>query len=449
MSLRIRFRNSLGRILPIVAAIATVIPSSSFPQTAPDPDQSDRIIDTVLVLGNKKTKEFVILDEMTLTRGKVFTEEAALFDRERIYSLGLFTRVNLDYQRIDTTGFLIVDVNERWYLIPFPIFGFRDGDPKRPYYGLGLLHNNFRGVNQKIYGAFALGADPSASLQFSDPLIDRENRLFFAVGLSTSRVKNKSIEQASLTGDFYERHYDVHAQLGKRLDLFTTTSVWLGYGVVQVTEYEPERTVSPTGKDNSIYASVDYTYDSRDLREYASRGSYTTLIVTKYGFGESDVDYTRFGADFRTYAPLPLDLTFAARAYGSVVAGGILPTYAHEFIGFSEKIRGYYGSVFEGEDIAGGAVELRYPLLRAITINVSSLPIPEEFSIWRFGIILAAFSDVGTVWHRGDELKLNSFRSGYGGGLHFLLPYGYIARIEAAANQYGKWQFIFDLRGSF
>ncbi len=443
-----RFQNLLLSLCPLaILGSAPMAPEASA-QTPPNATTGDRIIDTVLVLGNKKTKEFVILDEMALTRGKAFTEEAALFDRERIYSLGLFTRVNLDYQRIDTTGYLIVDVNERWYLIPFPIFGFRDGDPKRPYYGAGLLHNNFRGVNQKIYVAFALGADPSANLQFSDPLIDRERRLSFAIGLSTSKIRNKSEQQAALTGNFDERHYDAHVQVGKRFDLYTTASVWLGYGVVQVSEYRPGRTASPTGKDNSVYASLDYTYDSRDLREYASRGSFTFLSVTKYGFGESDLDYTRFGADFRTYAPLPLDLTFAARAYGSVVAGGMLPSYADQYIGYGEKIRGYYGKVFEGEDIAGGTLELRYPLLKAITINVGSLPIPEEFTIWRFGIIFALFADAGTTWHRGDELKLNSFHSGFGAGLHFLLPYGYVARVEGALNEYGDGQIILDLRGS-
>jgi outer membrane protein assembly factor BamA len=443
-----RLRTLLRVCLSIIAVASTLTTPDAFAQPSQGNPQTGGMIDSILVLGNKKTKEFVILDEMTLTPGKVYTEEAARFDRERIYSLGLFTRVDLEYQRIDSTGFLIVDVNERWYLIPFPIFGFRDGDPKRPYYGAGLLHNNFRGVNQKIYGAFALGSDPSANLQFSDPLIDREDRLSFAIGLSTSKIRNKSVEQAALTGDFDERHYDAHVQLGKRFDLYTAASVWLGYGAVQVSEYQPGRTASPTGKDNTIYASLDYTYDSRDLREYASRGSFVGLIVTKYGFGESDLDYTRFGSDFRTYAPLPLDLTFAARAYASVVAGGMLPTYAHQYMGYNEKLRGYYGTVLEGEDIAGATLELRYPLLRAITINVSSLPIPQEFSIWRFGIIAALFADAGTTWHRGDELKLGSFYSGYGAGFHFLLPYGYIARVEAAVNEYGKSQIIFDLRGS-
>ena len=42
----------------------------------------------------------------------------------------------------------------------------------------------------------------------------------------------------------------------------------------------------------------------------------------------------------------------------------------------------------------------------------------------------------------------NSFHSGYGGGVHFLLPYGYVVRVEYAWNDYRQGEIVFDLRGS-
>jgi outer membrane protein insertion porin family len=405
-------------------------------------------IDTILVFGNKKTKDFVILDEMTLKKGMVVTPEAIEYDRSRIYSLGLFTRVDIDFQKLDTAGVLIVDVNERWYIIPIPLLGFRDGDPKRIFYGAGLLYNNFRGVNQKLFASFTLGYDPSANFQFYDPMVDPDSRLYFGIGVGTSKVRNRSAIEAAITGDFDERHHDINVLLGKRLDLYVRTGVKLGYSIVQLSSYRPGRTVSTDGRDDFFYCTIDYTFDSRDLSEYASNGAFTYLSVSKIGFGESIVNYARYGADFRHYFPLPLNLTFAARAYGSVVSGGEIPTYAHSFIGFGERLRGYYSTVFEGEDIAGATVELRYPLVRPLTINVTALPIPEEFAIWRFGLSVALFADAGTTWYRDEELKLGSFYPGYGAGLYFLLPYGYVARFEYARNRYGQGEFILDLRGS-
>ena len=178
------------------------------------------IVDTVIVSGNEKTEEYVILDEMTLKAGTPVTSAAIEFDRKRIYSLGLFTSVDMVFDTLGVQKKLFVDVREQWYIIPFPILGFRDGDPKKPFYGAGLLHNNFRGRNQKLYGTVVMGHDPSFAFEFVDPLWDRANALFIAAGGSYSRVRNRSIIESNLTGDFDENHVDVHGALGKRISLF-------------------------------------------------------------------------------------------------------------------------------------------------------------------------------------------------------------------------------------
>jgi len=408
-----------------------------------------RVIDTVIVLGNRKTKPFVILDEMTLKPGSIATDEAIQYDRGRIYSLGLFSSVTIDYQRIDTTGFLIVDVNERWYLIPVPIFGFRDGDPKKAFYGAGLIHTNFRGANQKLFFAFTLGFDPSVAFEFYDPLFDREEHLYWGAGLSVSSVRNRSALEAAYAGDFDERHYDFHLLLGKRFNLYETAGIRAGYGVAYVTQYRTGRTVSPTGRDQNLYGGLEYVFDSRDLREYATRGGYYSVSATKYGFGESAVDFARFSIDLRRYVPLLPDLSLATRMYVSCITGGLIPSYARTYVGYGDqRVRGWYTTVFEGENMGGGTVELRYAVLHARTIDVSSLPIPDEFAYWRFGINLALFADVGKAWFRGDRLTFATLASGYGGGLHLLLPYSYVGRIEYAWNEYFRGQIILDLRGS-
>jgi outer membrane protein assembly factor BamA len=406
------------------------------------------VIDTIIISGNAKTKDYVILNEMTMRQGGIATHEGISFDRNRIYNLGLFTRVDIQYDSLGSVHFLLVDVGERWYLIPFPIFGFRDGDPKRVYYGAGILHNNVGGRNQKLYASLALGYDPSLVFSFVDPLFDRERRLYAGIALSFNRVKNRSAIEQAITGSFDEYHYNINGTLGKRLDLYQTLGVNLGYQIVSVSEYREGRTVATDGTDRFIYSTLSYTYDTRDLAEYPSRGTFVGLGITKNGFGESLVDYTRYSADFRNFVPLPLGFTFGARAQGSIVSGGMVPTYGHSYFGYGERIRGYFKTVFEGEDILGSTIELRYPLFGPNTYRIQSLPLPPELTVWRFGISLAIFADAGTTWYRGEKLTFNSFHSGYGGGVHFLLPYGYVVRVEYAWNDYRKGEFVFDLRGS-
>jgi outer membrane protein assembly factor BamA len=435
-------------ILILLALFLPAAPAARGQDTSlPPTNEMLGVIDTIIISGNERTKDYVILDEMTLKPDSALTLKAVEFDRNRIYSLGLFTRVDMFYDSLDGTRFLNVDVGERWYLIPVPLFGFRDGDTKKPFYGAGLLHNNVGGRNQKLFASVVLGYNPSASIFFSDPLIDRTHNLFFSGNLFYSRVRNRSQIASEITGDFDELHYGGDLTVGKRLSLYEATNITIGYNTVRVEDYEPGRTVSSSGRDNFLFATLGYAYDSRDLREYASMGTFASLYLTKYGFGESKLSYTRFGTDLRRYTPIPYNLVLVARVFGSYVSGGLVPTYARTFFGYGERIRGHFNTVFEGENLAGSTIELRYPLIGPRTFLFTALPLPAEFSVWRFGMSLELFADAGATWF-ANKVQWNSFAAGYGGGVVFLLPYGYVVSTEYAFNEYRKGQFILDLRGS-
>jgi outer membrane protein assembly factor BamA len=403
-------------------------------------------VDSIVVSGNAHTRPYVILNEMSIAAGVQFTPEMIEFDRNRIYSLGLFTSVDLFLDTLQGRSVLRVLVNERWFIFPVPLFGFRDGDVERAYYGAGLYHNNFQGRNQKLFGSIVFGADPSAQISFADPLVDHENRISFGAQISYSKTRNRSEQEALVTGSFDELHYDGNISTGKRFDLYQYAGINVGYRTVKISSYRPGRTVSADGTDRYLYASASYQYDRRDLSEYPTKGSYGSAYVTRYGMGTSPVNFTRVGVDLRKYIPLPPSFTLAVRLHAAFMAGGEIPTYAHVFLGYGDRVRGYFKTVFEGEHIACSTVELRYPIFPARVFRVSTPILPDEFSVWRFGIGVVLFADAGTTWYRGQGVALSSIASGYGGGLDFLLPYGMIVRTDYAWNNLGKGQFILDFR---
>ncbi|HEX9658406.1 MAG TPA: BamA/TamA family outer membrane protein [Bacteroidota bacterium] len=410
------------------------------------PQDAYGIIDTVIIAGNLKTKDYVILDEMTLKPGMVATDEAIEYDRNRVYSLGLFTKVGIYYDVVDGMRFLFVDVGERWYLIPVPLFGFRDGDPKRPYYGGGILHSNFQGMNQKLFGSIVFGHNPAISLSFSDPLIDRENDLSLQADLSYSRVRSRSTLDAAITGAYDEIYYNASVGMGKRFSLEQSAGVSVGFRMVKVSEPTPGRTVSFDGIDRFPVVGLWYNYDSRDLREYPAQGYFASVYLWRNGFWGAAVDYSRWGFDTRSYILLPWDLTFAARIHGTQIFGEVVPVYGHTFFGYAERIRGHFKTVLEGENMIGGTIELRYPLLKARDIYFNAVELPPEFSVWRFGIGLALFADVGSTWFRGEPVALNSFLAGFGGGIRFLLPYSVVIRTEYGFDESWNGEFILDFR---
>jgi hypothetical protein len=166
-------------------------------------------------------------------------------------------------------------------LLSRPPLGFRDGDPKKPYYGAGFLHNNFQGRNQKLFGSIIFGHNPSAQVSFYEPLIDPVHRLSFSTAASFSRVRNKSAIEAEATGDFEELHYDFGVGLGKRLSLFESVQLSLSYQVMEASSYRPGRTVSDGGIDRFFYTTASYSF-ARSTRIRLPR-TVLGASITKYG----------------------------------------------------------------------------------------------------------------------------------------------------------------------
>ena len=406
------------------------------------------VVDTIVIVGNKHTKGFVIIREMSLQRGMQITKELLQYDQERIYSLGLFNRVQL-HVAVTSHGYadIIVEVSERWFIFPFPIVGVKDRDWDKVYYGIGLLHANFRGRNEKLFGTVVLGYDPSASLSYRNPFLSIDGSYILDTRMAYNKVRNKSIQASSGYDNFNEKHFSFSFSIGKRIGIKHTFWVTTGYEVIDVSEYKQGRTNSSTGKDKYPILGLSYTYDTRDLYEYPSYGTLVKASIYKYGIPSGNVDIIRYGADFRRYIPLGSGFVLTTRTFTDIVAAGPTASYHHVFFGYNERVRGHFTEVIEGENLLGVSTELHYPLIKPVYFKFDFLP--AEFSILKFGVGAAAFADAGTAWFRHQPVAINLFARGYGFGVHFILPYSWILRTDYAWNEVRRGEFIVDLGSSF
>ncbi len=439
---------------PAIAVILCLIAiPAPLPAQAP-PTRDSLIVDTltadtltvdeVLITGNDKTKAFVILREMSLRPGEQITQERLDYDRERIYSLRLFNRVQVRAVAwAPGKAKIVVDVNERWYIFPFPILGVRDRDWSKVFYGAGAVHSNFRGRNEKLFASVVLGYDPSFTLFYRNSFLDEDGNYFMDARTSYSRIRNRSPQVERLFGGYEERHFSVITNVGRRIGRHH--SVWLsaGYRLIHVPNKELITTISGDGRDQFPLAGAGYMYDTRDLQEYPSRGTMIGVSFTKYGAPGRDLDFFRFGTDVRHFIPLPGGLTLGARLFTDQSGGKRIPVYSRVYFGYGERIRGHFDIVAEGENLAGATAELHIPLLEPRYLKLDLLP--DGFNLWRFGVGTAIFADAGTVWFRDGAFSAGNLAKGYGGGIHFLLPYSAVLRVEYAWNQWRKGELIIDL----
>ena len=406
------------------------------------------IVSHIVFSGNLETKDFVIKREMSIKPGDYITRNLLEYNENRIYSLGLFNRVQISViPGTDSLAVLNVSVSERWYVFPFPIVGIKDRDWSKWYYGFGIIHNNFRGRGEKIYTTVVFGYDPSFRLTYRNPFLSEDGTDFLELSFGYNKVHNRSPSVQSANPNFDEIHWSGSVTLGKRFALNHTLWLTGGYESIATPDADPPTTFSPDGRDQYPIFSLGYGYDSRDLKEYPNFGSSVRVTATKLGFFGADYDMSRYAVDLRKFVPIATRLVLGGRGFTDLAAGGPSPSYNRVYFGYGERIRGHFKEVVEGENIMGTSLELRYLLFNPIYPHIDFLP--AEFSIWRFAIAVTAFADAGTVWFRGTPLALDRFSKGYGGGINFLLPYSIVLRTEYAFNEVRKGEFIFDVGASF
>ena len=409
------------------------------------PDSTLRIMNIIFV-GNELTKDYVMEREMSLKVGSLLTREALAYDINRIYSLQLFNKVDVSVIPDSGTATLLFLVSERWYFYPFPIAGIKDHNWSHIYYGAGVVHTNFRGRKELVNMQFALGYDPRASVQYVNPLIDAERNLYFSTRFSYSVQKNRSLLSLSTGPNFDEYYLGGEVTLGKRFSPYSNATTTLEYIHLKVSDNQAGRTLSPDGTDQFFALHLTYVYDTRDLSEYSRIGTLGRFTASKYGLGDTYVDYQRYSVDVRRYIPIYFDAGFALRLFGSIAQGGAVPNYGHSFFGYNDRIRGRFRTIVEGEDIVGAKAEVRFPLISPRYIRMEEIPI-EQFRDIRYALYFVLFGDAGNVWYRSEPLVLDNFLSGFGAGLHLLLSYSFVARIEYAFGGPGfrSGEMILDL----
>ncbi len=396
-------------------------------------DVHSPIVRAIVIQGNEKTKDFVILREMSIKVGDTLSAAEMTEDQNRIYSLRLFNRVRLTSDITHDSATVYVNVNERWYWFPFPILGFRDRDFNKLYYGAGIAHQNFRGRDEKVYASFALGYDQWLSFRYQNPKLTNDDDIFLGFSGSYGKSPNLSL----LTGAYDQYYYSTSLTLGKRFGLYQTLYGTMGYDVLRVTQPAVGRTLSNDGRDAYAYLAFQYVFDSRNIREYATEGTYFSVGVNKSGFGESQVNIATYSGDVRHFMPINEDCSAGVRGFFNYSGGGVVPVYRHVYYGYGERLRGYFRDIWEGENIAGGNLEFRIAILKPRYLTLSFIPVP-EFSLLRYGLYAGIFADGGRVWYRDDRFPGTDWRSGYGVGLHFLLPYSLVVRTEYAYNNLGR-----------
>jgi outer membrane protein assembly factor BamA len=409
------------------------------------------VVDSIIITGNEITEPFIILRELNFAKGDTLTQSNAIFNRERVYSLGIFNQVYFEPTIFDSTNILNIIVEESWYIYPIPFIDANEGDLKKLTYGIYLRLKNFRGRNEDLIAAIGLGYDPSFSLSYYSPNLLYKNNIFFRTSFRYASISNKSPIAEKLYGSsFSQKSIGLSFLVGKRLSLFNRIYALTGYSYIETPFFIPGVNASDNRIDNLFELGLGYEHDTRDLAQFPKNGIFSSVSFNFRGLGIDGINYSVGKIDFREYRKLLFNLISKWRFSTRVTFGDDVPYYDYSIIGLDEKVRGHLSEKIEGKEFYFGSVELYYPIIEELNLDLSFLPIiPNQLLSYRIGLFAQIFAETALTRFKEQPFALNRFNSGYGLGITLLvLPYQ-ILRVEIAFNEKFESQLVLDLGISF
>jgi len=447
-------------------------------------------VNLVRILGNTKTRERVIRREMTMRPGQVFHRSLLLRSIRDITQLNYFSNVTPDIVNLPSGDVdLVVEVEEKPTAQVSAGAGYSGQSKFVGTFGLGIP--NFRGMGQNLSLNVDIGSQTNSySLSFTEPwafstptLIgfdiyttnrdwysdytegrrggsfqigrrlkwpDNYFRVYARYRIEGDRFYNFSEDytftHSQLTRDAYQINVDVVDSLGNVIDTYQDTNYVYNYG-------EPlPGSLERFGENWLTSSSIQLTLtrDSRDLPEFATRGS-----IFSYSYEQSGGvlggfwHYQKHVMSYSKFVPLFWKVVFA----GKVTAGMVNSPDADSTIleserfapggtGYSGILRGYddgrltpdtvytrydstyYYDALNGIDTIPGdtvvdtttytaRVRGKYMLIGNFELQVPII------ANQLYGL---AFFDIGNSWLHHDDINLNKLYKGVGVGFRLSVP---------------------------
>jgi outer membrane protein insertion porin family len=412
-------------------------------------DEGPRIyIERINVIGNTRTKDFVIRREFRLAEGDAFN--ALMVDRakKRLQALGLFKSVDIKRRPGSAPDRVILDVEVQEQSTGELSFGAGYSTSEGVIGDVSISERNLFGNGQyvrlKLAGSFERA---QVDLSFTEPrFLDRNLAAGFDLFFKQLDYTDQSgFEQRKLGGDVR-----LGFPLAEHLWMQTTYALSRDeiFGVSQFASPAIKEACGATNLNSSTgllnctdkgywtsLVGTTISYDRRNNARNPTNGYYIEVGNDFAGLG-GDAQYWRVNAEGRYYYPITDKITFVGRAVGGVIQGwgGEDVRLLDAFFKGGETVRGFdisgYGPrdlTSSNKDALGGqkywaaTAEVRFPLPF----------VPEDI-----GLSGAIFADAGSLWdatggarkamaETGDVLgDSSSIRSSVGGSIMWNSPVG-------------------------
>jgi len=439
-------------------------------------------INRVLIIGNKITRERIISRELSLKPGDtVSTQRLNLIlqqDQQKIYNLRLFNTVTVKWLEINAgMADLLIEVNERWYTFPAPIFELSDRnfnewwenynhDLSRVNYGIRLYQYNFRGRNETLRFTAQFGFSRRFELLYRIPYIDRKQKHGLAFNFLYSEPKNLAYQTVDHKLEFQEGRETLKKgnafgiTYTFRKSFYESHSFSFGYTSNTVADsiVNLNSNYYGDGTNHQDYGSITYSFNSehRDVIAYPLTGYHVTAFIQKSGLGfGSDVNQWETNLTYSRYWDLKKNFYLSNFSSAYLSTPNEQPYSMFSALGYRRQlVKGYEVYVIEGPQFFLNKTTFRKKIFSR-TWDLNDMPL-EQFRYFPLTIYLKSYVDLGYVenypYYQERDLNTrlsNKLLAGAGAGIDIVTAYDAVLRFEYTFTREKTQGFFFHLKKEF
>ncbi len=363
-------------------------------------DEGPRIyIERINIIGNLRTKDFVIRREFRLVEGDAYNPMLVDRAKKRLQNLGFFKAADVKRRPGSAPDRVVLDVEVTEQPTGELSFGAGYSTSEGIIGDVSITERNLLGNGQflrlKVGGSLERF---QVDLSFTEPRFMGYN---IAAGFD---LFHKEVDQTS-ESSFRSRRSGGSLRAGFPIaeNFWMNTNYTLSYDqIYDVSDNASRAIVEAEGKYWTSSVGTSVIYDTRNHPTSPNRGLYFQVGTDVAGLG-GDVNYVRVQGEGRAYYPITEKITFVGRVIGGHIAGwgGEDVRLLDLYYKGGETVRGFeragYGPRdYNTDDALGGqtfwaaTAEVRFPLPL----------IPDEL-----GMSGAVFADAGSLWGAGSEAK--------------------------------------------
>ncbi|MBS1952377.1 MAG: hypothetical protein OJF59_001992 [Cytophagales bacterium] len=448
-------------------------------------------VNRILIIGNKKTKDRIISRELTLKAGDTISikrlAHVLLWDKRKIYNLRLFHTVlvkplELPGNQID----LLVEVSERWYIWPIPIFELSDRnfsewwnnynhDPSRINYGLNLTRYNCRGRNETLTLIAQFGFTQRFDLTYRIPYIDHKQKQGLTFSYDYTVPRNLSYFTDGHILQYFRYTQPLRTSTGGaityiyRKSFFETHSLQAGMRSNTINYKIDSLNPNYLGQNRLSlqYGFITYSFNAehRDVVQYPLHGYQVAGYITKTGLGfEGPANLWEMGLSFAWHIELPKKFYLSNYTGGYWATPTGQPYVLYSGMGYRRQyVRGFENYVIETPSFALNKTTLKKRIFYKVW-NLSGLP-KEQLQYFPLSIYLKVFSDWGYAqnypyyqnYHNPITNQLQPINTSFtdtvigslGTGFDIYTVYDIVIRTELSLTNQNHQGFFLSLRKEF